>query len=319
MLHKMRGGLNMPNNQTEYTPPKSALMATRQNEPDALRLLIAQRRLYSRAKRWLAVRWLGMLTIGLAAPVISVIWPQLAVVAGAVAGLWIFLGRTLLVLLQSASTAKAAAVQEQFDFLVFGMPSSIQRSNLPLMEEISKIAGPDLNLENTAEKERLLDWYPVDQENSGAFTVAASQRTNAAYSDSLLRTTAIVWTSVTAAWSIVLIIVSIVASLSLLTFLVGVLLPILPAFLDVVQYVAGVWRSAKERRDLASSIECRLEEVNANVDGADLLVWQERLYDLRMSAPQVPDYIYKVRRTINERAMKSAATQLAKRVGKAKQ
>jgi hypothetical protein len=309
----------MSNSRTEYSPPTSASIATRQDEADALRLLIAQRRLYSRAKRWLALRWFGMLAIGLAAPVVSVIWPQLAVVAGAVAGLWIFLGRTLLVLVQSASTAKAAALQELFDFHVFGMPASIERSSLPLMEEISKIAGPDSKLSDVAEKEGLLGWYSVDPENSGAATVAISQRSNAAYSDSLLRTTAIVWTSATSVWSLILIIVSIIARLSLLTFLVGVLLPILPAFLDVVQYVAGVWRSAKERRDLASSIERRLEEVGANVDGADLLVWQGRLYDLRRSAPQVPDRIYKIRRAVNERAMKSAAVQLAKRVGKSKQ
>jgi hypothetical protein len=64
----------------EYTPPSSAEMLVRQDESDALRLLIAQRRLYSRAKLWMGLRWFGMLVIGLAAPVVSVIFPNLAVV-----------------------------------------------------------------------------------------------------------------------------------------------------------------------------------------------------------------------------------------------
>jgi hypothetical protein len=106
----------------DYKPPSSASMLLRQDSKDALRLLITQRRLYRSAKRWLGLRWFGMLVIGLAAPVVSVTNPDLAVWAGAVAGLWIFLGRTVLVFVQSAITAKAAATQEQFDFYVYEMP-----------------------------------------------------------------------------------------------------------------------------------------------------------------------------------------------------
>jgi SMODS-associating 4TM effector domain len=53
---------------------------------DAYRLLLAQRKLYSKSKKWLTLRWLGMLLIAIAAPVVAVIWPNLAVVAGAIAG-----------------------------------------------------------------------------------------------------------------------------------------------------------------------------------------------------------------------------------------
>ena len=51
---------------TDYEPPASATIKERQNEPDALRLLIAQRRLYRKAKRWLGIRWIGMVIIGIA-------------------------------------------------------------------------------------------------------------------------------------------------------------------------------------------------------------------------------------------------------------
>lgn len=294
-------------------------MRSRQNDDHALRLLVTQRRLYSRAKRWLGLRWFGMLVIGLAAPVVSVIWPDLAVVSGAVAGLWIFLGRTVLVFAQSATTAKAAAIQEQFDFYVFGMPTSIERSTLPSMEEIAVVAGPDAGLRDVASGEKLLDWYPINGDDAGTVTVAISQRANASYADRLLHTTVTVWAVAAATWIALLIALSVIAGLSLLTFLVGVLLPILPAFLDVLEYVVGILKAARGRGDLARSIELRLRGAGETVDGSDLLVWQERLYDLRRSTPQVPDLIYKIKRAANERAMKSAASQLGRQTRRSDQ
>ncbi|WP_158715863.1 S-4TM family putative pore-forming effector [Streptomyces sp. NRRL B-24720] len=285
-------------------------MQSRQNQDDALRFLIAQRRLYSKAKRWLALRWFGMLIIGLGAPVISVIWSDLAVVSGAVAGLWIFLGQSVLLNAQSAGVTKAAAVQEQFDFYIFGMPSSVDRSALPSIEEISEVAGPDPELRRTATDENLLDWYPIDPSDPGILTVAISQRANASYSDRLLRSTAIVWTSLTVAWGLTLAVATVSAKLSLITFLVGILLPVMPSFLDVVRYVVGIRRAARDRGDLTRSIESRMRAGGNPIEGNDLLVWQESIYDLRRSTPLVPDLIYKMKRAVNERVMKTAASQL---------
>lgn len=285
-------------------------MQARQNEDDALRLLIAQRRLYSKAKRWLGLRWFGMLIIGLGAPVISVIWPDLAVVSGAIAGLWLFLGQSVLINAQSAGVTRAAAVQEKFDFYVFAMPTSVDRSTLPSLEEIAAVAGPDSDLRRVATDDNLLDWYPIDANDPGILTVAISQRANASYSDRLLRTTAIVWTTVTVVWVIALIAASVAVELSLSTFLVGIALPVLPSFLDVVRYVLGIRRAARDRGDLTRSIEGRMRSTDGAIEGNDLLVWQESMYDLRRSTPLVPDAIYKVRRVVNERVMKTAAAQL---------
>jgi hypothetical protein len=307
------------NTHTDYQPPASATIRGRQNEPHALRLLIAQRRLYRKVKRWLGLRWIGIVFIGIAAPVVAVAWPMYAVVAGAVSGLWLFIGRTLLLWAQGSLTARAASLQEQFDFYVFQMPDSAHRSSMPTLEEISDLAGPDNLIPATAAKEKLLNWYPIDAKNTGAEAVAIAQRANAAYTDRLLRITAISWALASAGWTLALIVLSVILNLSLPTFLLGVMLPVLPAFLDVVQFVNGVWRSSAERRDLSESIEKRLDEDANPIDGQELLVWQERLFDLRRSAPVIPDLLYKIRRKVNERAMHSAANQLSRRVGGGKQ
>lgn len=303
----------------DYTPPSSAEMRKRQDEDDALRLLIAQRRLYRRAKRWLHLRWFGMVVVGLGAPIVSVTEPDLAVVAGAVAGLWLFLGRTLFIFAQTSTVAKAAAIQEQFDFFVYGMPGSIDRSVLPSLEKIAKIAGPDAELRNAAQREELFAWYPIKDSDAGSVTVAISQRANASYADRLLRATAMVWTIATVLWLVSLSVASVLAELSLLQFIAGVFLPILPAFLDIMKYVGGIRQAARDRKDLADSIQERLEGADNAIDGQDLMVWQERLYALRRSTPEVPDFVYKIQRKANELAMHSAARQLgdkAKRSGK---
>lgn len=290
-------------------------MYSRQNDLDALRFLIAQRRLYRNAKRWLSLRWLGMLVIGIGAPVVSVISPHLAVIAGAVAGAWIFIGRTMLLAVQSRITSQAAAVQEQFDFYVFKMPAIAVRSVLPSPERISAISGSDDRIKEVAENEHLVDWYVINTKDDGLVAVAVAQRANAAYAENLLWTTAILWSLVVLMWCVGLVVISVLAGVKLEAFLLGIVLPVLPAFLDVVQYVAGVRSSAVQRADLARAIEGRLGGC-APLDPQQLLVWQERLFDLRRAAPEVPDVIYKLKRKKSEQAMRSAADQLSRRAGR---
>jgi hypothetical protein len=43
----------------------------------------------------------------------------------------------------------------------------------------------------------------------------------------------------------------------------------------------------------------------------DLLLWQDRLYELRRRSPQVPNLVYKRARDRNEQAMGAAAAELA--------
>jgi hypothetical protein len=300
----------------DYSPPTSASILDRQAQKDALRLLIAQRRLHSKAKRWQGLRWIGLLVLGLAAPVISVLMPGFAVAAGAAAGLWIFLGRTWITAREVTHMTQAAAVQEEFDQYVFSMPTTIDRSALPSPEDIAKLAGDDAQLFDVAKKEELIKWYPVDAQVDGAASVAISQRANAAYTDRLIRTAVTVWSVIAGTWVLALILWSMWAGISLATFLLGVLLPVLPGALDVFEYLASTRRAARDRADLANTIGNRIAEASTKpIDGQELLVWQTHLYDLRRTTPQVPDWLYKITRVKNEAAMESVAGQLGRQSG----
>lgn len=295
----------------DYSPPSSASIQARQNDLHALRLLLAQRRLYTRAKRWQGARWVGMLVLGIGAPFVALLAPNFAVVVGAVAGLWLLAGRTVLSWLETRTMVRAACVQEELDQYLFTMPETITRAERPSPEGVVLMAPEeDAPLVVAAQKERLTDWYPIDAATPGAVTIAIAQRSNAAYTDRLIRTTVTVWALCAVIWLAALVLWASLTGITLANFLLGALFPVLPAFLDVAEYVGNTWKAAQDRTDLAATIARRLAQSNAPVDGQDLLVWQERLFDLRRTTPQVPNWLYGLTRRRNERAMNAAARQL---------
>jgi hypothetical protein len=132
--------------------------------------------------------------------------------------------RTTLYQLERRTAERAAAIQERFDYLVFQMPSSGERSVTPSLEDISALAGSDISITKRATEEHLLDWYPVDPEQQGAVTIAICQRANASYSDRLLRLVSHLWVGAMILWVVILALLSMANQLSLETALLGVAL-----------------------------------------------------------------------------------------------
>ena len=270
----------------EYAPPASEAIALAQNTVEAARLLLAQRRLYSKSKRWLALRTIGVLLIAIISPVACLTWPKTAVVWGGITALWIFVGRTALSQLEKKTSAKAAGVQEMFDVLIFGMPEQGKRTPSPSLEEISAIAGNDSAILTQARDAKLLDWYTIDKAQDGVVTVAICQRANASYSDRLLSTYANTWLGAVIVWACLLVGLGVWKNLSFATFLLGIVLPLLAAFLNAFEYWRGIRTAATERRDLTATIETKLADNAKELEPQDLLVWQSRLYTLRRDVPQ---------------------------------
>lgn len=102
--------------------PSAQRILDRQDELDSLRLLLAQRVLNRRAKRWSGARSLGYGMLAFAGPLIALIWPRSAEAVGAVAGAWFFLARTLFQPRERHWKRKAAAVQQRFDCYVLELP-----------------------------------------------------------------------------------------------------------------------------------------------------------------------------------------------------
>ena len=298
--------------QNSYVAPSTTAIAAAQDSLPALRLLVAQRKLYSKAKFWSFLRWVGFSVLGVVAPLLAVFMPPAAVVVGAFAGVWIFLSRTLFSGCELERSAKAAAVQEDFDRLVFAMPLLAVRAPRPTPEEIAAVAGNDSDTFAVAEKEKLIDWYPLHQDLNGVASIAIAQRANASYSERLQQLNAQLWLGVLIIWGLAAVGLSFAFDVDLPTFLLGVVAPLLPAFLDVTDQRKLARQAGADRRAMANDIESAIRGDSPNsLSSDDLLVWQERLYTLRRSSPLVPNLVYKRARDRNERIMTLAALELS--------
>jgi hypothetical protein len=298
-----------PSTTPNYHPPLTSLMAYRQNEIQSLRLLLGQRKLYSRAKAWSLLRAVGIGVIAIVAPLMTVLNAEYSVVLGAIAGVWIFLSRTVFVGFEQKFAAKGAELQEQFDSYVFGMPQLALREPRITIEDLSRLTGDDATVRERARDEKMLDWYPFDSTLDGVNSVAIAQRANAAYAERLLRANASVWLSLTVTWSVISILIGIGFGLKFSSFLLGILFPLLPAFLDVFEQWRTTRQAGGERRALADGIESFVRTPGLR-SSQSLLVWQDQLYGLRRKAPQVPNLIYRRTRFKNELAMNAAAESL---------
>lgn len=302
----------MDTQDNEYAAPAVADMAATQDSPAALRLLIAQRALYAKAKHWTYLRWIGFSVMGIAAPPLAVFVPRAAVVVGAVAGVWVFLSRSIFKTFEGKFAAQGAAVQEEFDRLVFGMPPLATRVPRPTPEDLAELAGSDKDdVLGRAKQDGLLGWYPLDRGVPGTVSVAVAQRANAAYSERLQRLNARYWLTVLVVWTMVIVVASIIIGTNLTTFLLGVAAPLLPACLDVGEQLRSSTQACADRRSMADDIEQAVRGTRDNpLNNEDLLVWQERLYSLRRTSPLVPDLIYARTRRKNEQSMNAAAREL---------
>lgn len=292
--------------------PTAATILERQDSEGALRLLIVQRRLYSRGKRWNYLRVFGIAAVAAAAPVIAGAVPAAALVAGAVAGGWIFLARTIFIGRERRWSRAGAAVQDAFDTDVLALPENDAVGRVR-PEDVADVLGDD-DIRATAEADRLTGWYVLDPKLPLAPAVAMAQRANAAYSARLLQRHADVWLFVISAWAVVAVIIGIAMG-SLARFLAAVVLPVLPALLDARDLWTAGRTASEDRGRLADELERRVRGwPEAPIGPTQLRSWQDALFRLRRDGPLVPDFLYRRTRAANERAMVAAAEDLAQAV-----
>jgi hypothetical protein len=97
-------------------------IAQEQNTEESIRLLLAQARLYTEAKRILLLRIFFAAVLAVLAPIIAVVKPDAKIVMAVVGGIW-----TLITYLpfrgsQREKVRLAATIQEQFDTHLFNLP-----------------------------------------------------------------------------------------------------------------------------------------------------------------------------------------------------
>lgn len=295
-----------------YQPPSAKDVEKAQNTDANLKLLLAQRRLYSRAKVWTGIRGAGVGVVAIAAPILTSIWPGAAVPVATTAAVWYVLNHVLFKFLEHRGATRAATVQEQFDTTIFGMPTVVVRELRVSPEDISQLTGAGTGAKvgrrNAYSVEKLRDWYSIQKNVPGAVAIAIAQRGNVAYTRRLLDRNAALWLSLLVAWAAIAVTISVVSGFSLATFLLVAAIPVLPPLVDAWDEFRKVRAAGREREALANEMQ---DAIFANsttpIQPEQLVAWQSQLFALRRDAPLVPDWLYQLLRNRNEAEMSEAA------------
>ena len=216
-----------------YEPPDAGAIADAQNKDSNLKLLLAQRRLYSRAKIWTTVRGVGVGLIAVGAPLLAAFCEPATVWAAALAAGWYVLNRVAFQRLERLDARRGATVQELFDVAVFGMPTIAVREPRLLPEDVARAGVPgSLQRSRARADEKLRNWYPIRTDVPGRVAIAIAQRGNLAYTRRLLQRHATLWLWLLCGWALAAIAIALCFEFSLATFLLAVALPVMPPLVD---------------------------------------------------------------------------------------
>lgn len=287
-------------------------IAQQQNTSEMLRLLVAQAKLYSQAKRIRIARLFVSVVLAVAAPPITLLVLHSDVILAAVGFIWMLATYFTLRGLQQEKVTQAAKVQEQFDTTLFGLPWNSmlvgQHVKPEVIFEAERVSHED--------RERFRNWYSDPGALPYPLAVLLCQRANAVWDWRLRRHYA-----ARVAWLIGAVLgadllIGLLMRQSLSAFLFGLLIPTVPALQQGIETVLAHRESAAEKEELAERItdlwEVSLRDPDV-VTQEQLRQIQDRIYNLRKSGPLVPDRWYKWLQKHYQEDMDQSAQELRER------
>jgi hypothetical protein len=290
---------------------------TRQNLPENIKLLRAQRSVYHRAKRFLAAQVVLTVVLPVIASLCVAMWPELKAVAAAVALCVVVVDVTLLDRLQRDLRKLAAKIQEVFDCDVLSLKwNAFTVGGRPDPESIHE-ASSKYGLTHDRE---LADWYPtVVGEVPIHMARIICQRTNLFY-DARLRRRFANWT-LTASLVIggLLFVLGVMLRLSLDAMVLGVVTPVVP----IVVWGLREHQRQKDAAEASDRLKAQAEDLwNRLLDGgctesdctAQARLFQNAIFERRSSAPVVFEWIYRFMRPQLEGQMNVGAAEMVRAV-----
>ena len=285
-------------------------IADAQNRPENLELLVAQRRLYSDAKRWRGVRTLGSLLVGIPLPILAVVVPATISWVSAIGALWFAATVVLMFGVERGKIASATRVLEEFDVAVFALPWNKRVAGS--QEEPETIAAAVRN--NREPTECLRDWYPAAaDEVPYPISVLLCQRATIVWDWRLRRSYAVLVTVL-----LVLLLVAAVAAAVLLNFtaaqcLLILVLPMASVFASGTATALTHISDAHEQREMQQRLDddwraALVEPTSITV--AECRQHQDCRFNLRMRTLPVPDFWYGRLRVTYEKDMRGAAKRM---------
>lgn len=230
-------------------------IVSRQNQPDSIRLLAAQRKLYSRVKRFAGWQTLLAVLTPLASAVAVTVEPKLDVWAAFVGIIVALLDTIWLDPRQSALRGLGAKVQEKFDCTVLQLEWNTALAGKPPSPEEIHAAAKNYRTSRGAPLE---NWYPTSLSSIPLYQARViCQRTNCWWDSELRRRYGTWVVSTVVVLVLIVFTLGLVKGMSLQSFVLAVLAPLLPA----VQ-----WAARERTRQIETAKESdRLREYSESV------------------------------------------------------
>jgi hypothetical protein len=282
----------------------------RQNTEQSIDYLVAQRRLYSKAKRWFLVRSATVVALAILGPLIGAEHPNWKAAIALASLAWLGLDLAF-EWAENELRSLAARVQELFDCHVFGFEwNPIVAGDRPEAEDVrtnSKGATKEA-------RSQVENWYPVSVRDLDEPTaVCVCQRSNVAW-DSRLR-----WFF---AFLICLLLVVVAAASLTMVWSTKVcdalttLAPLVPLLKLLLTQAVLHLRTAKQAERLKRHADKQLDGAMKGTPAEQLTrrsrAIQDELFRYRKAAPLVPDLFYWIfQKTFEDRMRYSAAAKVA--------
>lgn len=291
-------------------------ISKKQNEPQQIRRLAAQRKLYSRAKCIFTIRSMACLTIALCGATISSYHPSSSLIIALIALPYSFIDQLFLDPLQRKWIFTAAKIQEMFDTAVLELRWVAIKYGPPIDEE--EVIELSTDIENNPELSKsLTNWYPGAIGNLPIHHARlVCQRANCVWDKSLRKrySTAVIAILILAA--IILFCIGLISDNTFEQLILSIIIPLAPAILLGLRQCLELRKSNTLLDKLSSDAHNTLQKSMREPVDVDLLTKlsrdiQSQLFDHRKNGQVIFDWVYKIFRTKNEHSMNLHAKTMA--------
>lgn len=289
---------------------KTRLDITKQNTPDAIQLLSAQRNLYSHAKNIEALSFLSALV-----PIILEIFIKnenfiqfsttIAIVLSLVLTQW-----------SKYEIKLAAKIQEKFDTFVFGLDwNKILVGREPSPEIITNFSK-----DQDQDQSNLKNWYPIPNSKSDEVNIIICQRDNVVWNMWLHKRCEHALFYIIAIYGFLIFLSLFFKNYPWVYALDAVIVTAIPIVLKFTNYCIGFNTLLADETELVNKINDIIEKVKCNeylISCKDLRSVQDFIFvNIRSATILVPDVVYSLTRKGREKAMRSSTNSIANNLKK---
>lgn len=224
----------------------------KQNTNENIKLLAAQRHLYSQAKTVQYVRQSGIILIVAISLIIYFIFPEAKTFLAVIGGLWTIVSQLILKRIQANKIKRAATIQEQFDVELFDLPWN----DLLVGERISPelINSASDNFEGN--RNSLFNWYADTGNLPYPFDVILCQRANIVWDWRLRYSSGWIITGITSTLLLFEMILAHITNITFSGYFLAILIPSSSALLEGLDIAKDQFQIAKEKERLHKQIMC---------------------------------------------------------------